>query len=128
MAETRLLDAQALLGASRYDAAYYLAGYVVECALKACIAKRTKRHDFPLRDTKDIYSHDLGKLRKMAGLDDALTRDFQEDPKLEVNWSLAKDWKEDARYQSYGRMKAEKMFAAVSDPQHGVLQCLRKYW
>jgi HEPN domain-containing protein len=32
-----------LLEAGLYAGAYYLAGYAVECALKACIAKKTAR-------------------------------------------------------------------------------------
>src|SRR5919106_3680906 len=31
--------------------AYYLAGYAVECGLKACIAKQVRRHEFPDRTT-----------------------------------------------------------------------------
>src|SRR4051812_36482066 len=37
MATERLLDAQALLAAGRWPFAYYVAGYAVECALKACV-------------------------------------------------------------------------------------------
>jgi hypothetical protein len=40
LAEARLADAQVLLEAGRLDGAYYLLGYVVECALKSCIAKQ----------------------------------------------------------------------------------------
>ena len=36
---TRLAEAKALLAAGFPAGAYYLAGYAVECALKACIAK-----------------------------------------------------------------------------------------
>jgi HEPN domain-containing protein len=43
----RLQDAKILLDNKCYDGAYYLSGYVVECALKACIAKKTREHDFP---------------------------------------------------------------------------------
>lgn len=39
LAQIRLAEAAALLQAERFDGAYYLAGYAVECALKACIAK-----------------------------------------------------------------------------------------
>jgi hypothetical protein len=42
-AEPHLQDAEALLQGGRYDAAYYLAGYAVECAIKACIANQTRR-------------------------------------------------------------------------------------
>jgi len=39
LADLRLAEAAALLGMAppMPDAAYYLAGYAVECALKACI-------------------------------------------------------------------------------------------
>ncbi len=39
LAETRLEDSIFLLQAGRSSSAYYLAGYAVELALKACIAK-----------------------------------------------------------------------------------------
>jgi HEPN domain-containing protein len=45
LAESRLKEARALLTAELPDGAYYLAGYAIECALKACIAKRTQQHD-----------------------------------------------------------------------------------
>lgn len=47
LAVIRLNDAKILLDNHRYDGAYYLTGYVVESALKACIANRTREYDFP---------------------------------------------------------------------------------
>ena len=45
------------------DGAYYLAGYAIECALKACIAKATRRYDFPDRKKVDAsHTHDLREL------------------------------------------------------------------
>ena len=38
LATLRLAEAKALLDAGLPDGAYYLAGYAVECGLKACIA------------------------------------------------------------------------------------------
>ena len=43
----RKREAAALLRAKLFPGAYYLAGYAVECALKACVAKQTNKHDFP---------------------------------------------------------------------------------
>ena len=43
LAKIRLKEAQILLKNGNYDGAYYLSGYVVECGLKACIAKGTKK-------------------------------------------------------------------------------------
>ena len=42
LADDRILDARAHLvaGVDRWSAAYYLAGYAVECGLKACVLAR----------------------------------------------------------------------------------------
>jgi len=52
LSRIRLQEAKALLSLDFDDGAYYLAGYAVECALKACIAKETRRHEFP--DRKEL--------------------------------------------------------------------------
>ena len=60
LAEERMSDAEALLAAGWWSAAYYLAGYPVECGIKACIAKLVQQHDLPDKKTElDSYSHDL---------------------------------------------------------------------
>jgi len=46
-----------------------MAGYAVECALKACIAKQTKRYDFPdKKRVRDVFTHNLETLVKVAEL------------------------------------------------------------
>jgi hypothetical protein len=47
LAEMRAQEAGVLAKNGNEEGAYYLGGIAIECALKACIAKRTKRHDFP---------------------------------------------------------------------------------
>ena len=133
LAEARLLDAKALLKAKRYDAAHYLAGYVIECALKACIAKKTRLYDFPPKDTnRDFYIHELEKLVKVAGIENFFKRDRSSDAQLARYWEIVKDWKPDViRYDLRGMVDAKtvKTFLfAIEDKQHGVLQCLSKYW
>jgi HEPN domain len=56
LSRVRLKEATALLHIGLFDGAYYLAGYAVECALKACIAKETQRGEFPDKD-RVISSH-----------------------------------------------------------------------
>jgi HEPN domain-containing protein len=48
----RIREAHVLLKASEYSGAYYLAGYSLECALKACTAKSVQRFDFPDKDRR----------------------------------------------------------------------------
>ena len=56
----RRREAAALLKAKLFPGAYYLAGYSVECALKACIAKQTSKHDFPNKKlAAEAWTHDL---------------------------------------------------------------------
>jgi hypothetical protein len=50
IARVRIREARALLQDRMFDGAYYLAGYSVECGLKACIAKMVRRHEFPDKD------------------------------------------------------------------------------
>ena len=81
IAETRLREAKALLDAGFQDGAYYLAGYSVECALKACIAKRTREHDFPEKKLAiDSHTHDLRDLLRLALLKNELEIVVQADP------------------------------------------------
>ena len=70
LAEVRLKDARVLSDAGRFSGAYYIAGYAVECALKACIAKQFHEHEFPdLQKVKQIYTHGYYTLVRVAGLD-----------------------------------------------------------
>ena len=51
LATLRVKEVKVLLGNQCFEGAYYLLGYAVECALKACIAKHYRRFDFPNRQT-----------------------------------------------------------------------------
>jgi len=118
------------LKVQRFDAAYYIAGYSVECALKACVSKLTRRYDFPNKELAlDVHTHDLKKLLKAAGIADAFENEMRRDRELGSNWGVVKDWHEISRYdRGGGQAKAHDMIEAIGDPAHGVLQCIRKYW
>ena len=129
LAERRLTDATVLLRNRRYDAAYYLAGYAVECAFKACIAKRMRRNVFPPKDLQqNLYIHNLDKLRDLAMLKPIFDKESNTDPVFMVKWGVVKDWSEDSRYRVIRRTKANEMVAAVADPSCGVLRCIKEHW
>jgi len=130
LAEERLSDAQVLLANGRFGAAYYLAGYAIECALKACIAKLTKAEDFPIKNsTNTVYIHDLKKLAGAAGVEVAIAQLAKNDQAFETNWALVTLWSEESRYDRYvDQQLAKFMVGAVSDPRYGVLQCIKQYW
>jgi len=128
LALTRLKEVEVLLNNRQYSGAYYLSGYVIECALKACIAKQTKKFDFPdLKTVMDSYTHDLEKLVKVAKLHTQL-KSLVNDPDFSLRWSTVKDWSEKSRYQKHNRQEALDIYSAITDPNHGVLQWLRQHW
>jgi hypothetical protein len=130
LAEDRLKDAEVLLANGRFGAAYYLAGYAVECGLKACIAKLTKAEDFPIKNsTNTVYIHDLKKLAATARVEIAIAQLSAGDQSFKNNWEIVSWWSEESRYdRSIDQPLAALMLDAVSEPQHGVLQCIRQYW
>jgi HEPN domain-containing protein len=128
LSRTRIRESRLLLKAGQYGGAYYLAGYAAECALKACIARLTRRHDFPDKKTVDSsYTHNLEALVRVAGLDLALIRMRSADARFDLNWSVVKDWSESSRYELTDRQSAESLVAALGG-SHGVLRWLREYW
>jgi len=129
LAELRLREAQALLAAGLPDGAYYLAGYSVECALKACIAKRTQLNDFPEKKlVNDSHTHDLGKLLNLAELKDELNAVIVNDPAMESALDRIQEWSETSRYQRKKAQEATALLKAIEDEEGGLLPWIRLHW
>jgi len=95
LAEFRPKEAKVLLDSGFYAGAYYLTGYAIECALKACIVKQIREHTVPTRKFVDkFYTHELDILLALADLRDQLLAL----PAQRANWLIVKDWSEQARY------------------------------
>lgn len=124
----RLSDARSLLASGNGQGAYYLTGLAVECALKAAIARRTQRHDFPSKPNivREIYDHDLNRLLKLAGLENILESMAESNAALKQNWVLIKDWTVESRYISSG-LDGQVLYRAATG-QNGVLSWLRQHW
>jgi hypothetical protein len=128
LARLRAGDARILASHGHQQGAYYLAGYAIECALKACIAKKTRRSEFPPHplELRNIYTHDLNVLLKTAGLEKQLEKDMKSNPKLAANWNTVKDWNQDSRYSSAG-LNGSDLHKAITGG-NGVLSWIRKHW
>jgi len=126
----RRRDASALLKAGCSAGGYYLMGYAVECALKACVAKQVKRYDFPDRAlAQKAFTHNLEVLVGLAGLEQDLQRDMRANPPLEVNWATVKDWSESKRYElGITNVEAKDLYSACNARKHGILIWIRKRW
>jgi HEPN domain-containing protein len=134
LANMRLQDAKALLGRKRWSGAYYLSGYVIECALKACLLKHLGESDAVfgmqgyLKQLSECWTHDLVKLLTLAGLD----RDFGvargANPVLDRCWGIVKDWTETSRYEEKTEDKARELYEAVSHKPDGVFLWIQSRW
>lgn len=129
LSRVRLSEARALLKAGLPDGAYYLAGYAVECALKACIAKETRRHEFPEKKRGNAsHTHDIGELVKVAELQDALQAAVKSDPLFRQYWIDVREWSEQSRYDKHSEQSARALIDAIGDRNHGVMKWVKLYW
>ena len=129
ISELRLRESQALLAAGLPDGAYYLAGYAVECALKACIAKRTQKHDFPEKKlVNDSHTHDLEKLLNVAELKGELDAAVQADASMEESRTTVQEWSETSRYERKTVQEATRLLKAIEDQKGGLLPWIMQRW
>ena len=130
ISDIRIKEACILFQTGCFEGAYYLAGYSVECGLKACIAKQIREHDFPDRKfIQDSYTHDLNKLLGLAGLREEHRKKAVQDKDFERNWAVVKDWSEEDRYSmQIQEQKTRDLIEAITDKNSGVLPWLKTFW
>lgn len=142
LAVLRLEEASVLLARNYPDGAFYLAGYAVECALKAAICRTldiddffdtysSKTHSAKVKDdiVQKFKTHDFGTLLVLSGLYFKLESDLLGDDRLKYSWSTirAQAWSEQHRYERTG----QKTVAAVTNFINSVrylLQWIKHYW
>ena len=129
LAALRLADAIFLQQVGRSSSAYYLAGYAVELALKACIAKAFQPNVIPDKAfLSSIYTHSLEQLLGLAGLAQQFKLESGADPQLAAAWGVASKWTEESRYDMWDCISAANLLGAIADPDHGVYQWVKKHW
>jgi HEPN domain-containing protein len=126
LALLRRREAQVLFEAGLYDGARYLAGYVLELALKARICRILDFEEYPdTGDFRRLYAtHDLDQLLKLSGLSRKLS--LQEGALFD-SWSTAALWKPERRYDVPG----SSTLADVRDiliAIDKVLGWIKRYW
>lgn len=129
LAQVRLEDSLFLLQAGRSSSAYYIAGYAVELALKACISKLIQPNIIPEKAfVNAIYTHRLDNLLSIAGLLPEFNADAKADADFAAYWAIASKWTEDSRYEFWDPMSAATLLQAIHEPNHGVFQWVKKHW
>lgn len=134
LSKERVKDAKALLGRKRWAATYYLAGYAVECGLKACVLKFVEDTGLifgqkgGLKRLEDCWTHDLEKLVGIADLKQKLQEAIQASAKFDEYWAVVTGWSEVSRYEAKDEQAARQLVEAITDPDHGVLKWVRTHW
>jgi hypothetical protein len=131
LAEIRIAEAGVLVANGMWDGAYYLAGYAVECGLKACIMGYVERTGVIFEDKKyseKCWTHDFQVLVNLAGLELNLVANQSADPTFEANWEKMRNWSETRRYMRTPEIEARELYDIITEPSHGVLQWIRKQW
>jgi HEPN domain-containing protein len=142
MAEERVKDAKALLDGSRWEFAYYAAGYAVECALKACLLARMIHTAWVFQEkweARACRTHDFGELIDLAGMRDELNNKLAASaaaappagPPSGVfarNWGTALSWKVESRYQPRTEAEARELYQAITHDPDGVLPWIKNFW
>ena len=119
-----------MLAAGQWEAAYYLLGYCVECALKACVAKQFRRHEVPDKKlVNSFYTHRLDELLTISGVKSELEIQAKANSNFEINWNTVRDWSETARYDvGITEAFARGMHEAVTNTVSGILPWLKTQW
>jgi HEPN domain-containing protein len=115
VSRARLRDAKALCKSKNYHAAIYMAGYVVEIALKARICKSLRWKEFPetakeFEGLVTFKTHKLSLLLRLSGREELVKKS------VFVAWAVVASWDPEMRYRpvgSSGRNEAELMIASV---------------
>lgn len=129
LAKLRVKEAKLLLDNKFYEGAFYLAGYAVECALKACAAKKTKRYDFPPQNAGALYTHNFETLVALTGLKPDLDAELMRSKGFRKNWATVRSWSPFTRYETkIDDKRAHDLYVAITVDPDGVLSWLKKYW
>ena len=106
IARGRLMDAEALFRAGRYDGAIYLCGYAVEIALKARICRTLKWLGYPatrkqFEGYQSFRTHDLDILLHLSGAESKIKTNYF------AEWSIVATWDSTVRYRPIGSATAQ---------------------
>ncbi len=129
LSQKRIDEAKILLDSGQYSGAYYLAGYSIELAFKACYCKTVKEKSFPpKRDIYNkLYNHNLSGLLDVSGIKLLFNEELSKNINLNTNWETVKDWNEESRYAVMLKKDAKLIVEAILDDD-GVLGLIKKLW
>lgn len=128
LSNARIREAKVLFHAGEFSGAYYLAGYSIECALKACFARKVMRYDFPDKNVRNIFTHALPELAVRAELKDQLLDARQSNQNFAGSWDVVCRWTEESRYSTWTKADAKEILDAIAHRKDGVMPWIKRYW
>jgi hypothetical protein len=136
MAVERIADAKLLIDGGRWWYGYYVAGYAVECALKACVLAQMVATGWVFMEDekklRECRTHDFMRLVSIAGmhspLNERLSNSAAAGDGFVENWNTVKAWTVESRYEPQTEGDAKKLFFAITDEPAGVMKWIRNYW
>ena len=104
IAQARLIDAEALITAGRYDGVAYICGYAIELSLKAKICKTLKWSGFPssnkeFQNYQSFKVHDLDVLLHLSGMEEEIKTN---NPEYQADWSNVNACNSESRHKTIG--------------------------
>ena len=132
ISQIRLIEVKVLTRKRLYDGAKYLAGYVIEAALKARICKILDS-DYPESGeiSKSFLTHKIDILIKLGGLQKQLDDELLANINFKTNWSIVTNWSESFRYKPFGssnKTEISDLLQALEDTNDGVLTWIKNRW
>jgi hypothetical protein len=136
LSQERVKDAKILLDGGRWEFAFYVAGYAVECALKSCVLARMIHtgwvFDNDVKKIDECRTHEFMSLVTIAGMRDELNTRLRlsvtAGDAFVANWDVAKSWSVSTRYESKSEAQARELYSAITDEPDGVLIWIRSFW
>ena len=134
LAKVRLGDAEPLLGRKRWSGAYYLCGYTVERALKACLLRYLGEsgaifgENQYLKKLAGCWTHNLTTLVDLAGLTETFKADRDAKAELAKFWGVTSGWSETSRYEEKTEAEARALYEAVWNNPDGVFRWMKSHW
>lgn len=130
LANERLKEAKVLAERGYFDGAIYLAGYVVELALKARICSHLDLEEY--RNENYFLTHEYPKLIILGGLRKKLIEQKKNEAFFN-NWSEIEKWGPELRYRPIGSVEerkneAEAYLNALEDVENGVFTWVQSLW
>jgi hypothetical protein len=87
-----------------------------------------KRYDFPDKNVRKVFVHNLIELVVLASLKEELLTARQVGQNFAASWDVVCKWTEESRYSVWTKDDAEEILDAITKRKDGVLPWIKRHW